>query len=201
MSTLNQHRPFLRQPPIEYRPELRWWLAEGLHTDTTLRFEIESAHRLGFGGMEFLAEIRPATAITTLTAGVSALRPWTELSGVGPAVSGVASYRAEFTLRQEAELGERLLLELGPTCGGLGSVVVNDSEPRGFDTSWPVVDITTTAKAGRNDVIVRVASSLNNRLIARGYYDQVQDIGALLLGRTGVHATTIRPHGLVGPPA
>ena len=46
---------FIKNPPIEYRPELRWWLAEGLHTDETLRHEIEAAHRLGFGGMEFLA--------------------------------------------------------------------------------------------------------------------------------------------------
>ena len=45
----------LKDPPIECRPELRWWLAEGLHTDETLRQEIEAAHRLGFGGMEFLA--------------------------------------------------------------------------------------------------------------------------------------------------
>ena len=45
----------LAKPSIEYRPEVRWWLAEGLHTDETLRFEIDTAHRLGFGGMEFLA--------------------------------------------------------------------------------------------------------------------------------------------------
>jgi hypothetical protein len=45
----------IKDPPIEYRPELRWWLAEGLHTDETLRYEIDTAHRLGFGGMEFLA--------------------------------------------------------------------------------------------------------------------------------------------------
>ncbi len=42
-------------PAIEFRPELRWWLAEGLHTDETLIREIDTAHRLGFGGMEFLA--------------------------------------------------------------------------------------------------------------------------------------------------
>ena len=42
-------------PAIEFRPELRWWLAEGLHTDETLIREIGTAHRLGFGGMEFLA--------------------------------------------------------------------------------------------------------------------------------------------------
>ena len=45
----------IKNPSIEYRPELRWWLAEGLHTDETLRYEIDTAHRLGFGGMEFLA--------------------------------------------------------------------------------------------------------------------------------------------------
>jgi alpha-L-rhamnosidase len=45
----------IKHPSIEYRPELRWWLAEGLHTDETLRYEIDTAYRLGFGGMEFLA--------------------------------------------------------------------------------------------------------------------------------------------------
>ena len=45
----------IENPSIEYRPELRWWLAEGLHTDETLRYEIDTAHRHGFGGMEFLA--------------------------------------------------------------------------------------------------------------------------------------------------
>ncbi|HLI01264.1 MAG TPA: hypothetical protein VKV06_10810 [Acidimicrobiales bacterium] len=55
MARLDDHRAPLQDPPIEYRPELRWWLAEGLHTDQTLRAEIEAAHRLGFGGMEFLA--------------------------------------------------------------------------------------------------------------------------------------------------
>lgn len=45
----------IQNPSIEFRPELRWWLAEGLHTDETLRYEVEAAYRLGFGGMEFLA--------------------------------------------------------------------------------------------------------------------------------------------------
>jgi hypothetical protein len=45
----------IAEPATEFRPELRWWLAEGLHTDETLRYEIDAAYRLGFGGMEFLA--------------------------------------------------------------------------------------------------------------------------------------------------
>lgn len=53
--TLDNFRREIADPAIEFRPELRWWLAEGLHTDATLRREIDDAHRLGFGGMEFLA--------------------------------------------------------------------------------------------------------------------------------------------------
>ena len=53
--TIDDIRRSLGHPSIEYRPEVRWWLAEGLHTDATLRHEIDAAHQLGFGGMEFLA--------------------------------------------------------------------------------------------------------------------------------------------------
>ncbi len=48
-------RGLIADPPKDTRPEVRWWLAEGLHTDETLRTEIDAAHRMGFGGMEFLA--------------------------------------------------------------------------------------------------------------------------------------------------
>jgi hypothetical protein len=53
--SLNDLVRLIKHPSIEHRPELRWWLAEGLHTDQTLRCEIDTAYRLGFGGMEFLA--------------------------------------------------------------------------------------------------------------------------------------------------
>ena len=45
----------LRDPSIEYRNEVRWWLAEGLHTDRTLRNDIRMLDEAGFGGAEFLA--------------------------------------------------------------------------------------------------------------------------------------------------
>lgn len=144
-------------------------------------------------------EVRPTTAVTTIAVDSAELRPWTELAGVGPNVSGVAEYRASVGLDRAAEPGERLLLDLGSTAGGLGSVAVGDGDARGFDTSRPVVDITDLARAGRNTIVVRVASSLNNRLIARGYYDDIPDMGTLLLGRQEAHVTVVRPHGLLGP--
>lgn len=42
-----------------YRPEVRWWLAEGFHTDETLKNDVKLLHEAGFGGAEFLAMGEP----------------------------------------------------------------------------------------------------------------------------------------------
>lgn len=41
-------------PEMEYRPYARWWLAEGSHTDTTLRESIQELYDAGYGGVEFV---------------------------------------------------------------------------------------------------------------------------------------------------
>jgi uncharacterized protein YjdB len=43
----------------EYRPDVRWWLAEGLNTDATLRENVQQIYDLGFGAAEFLAMPEP----------------------------------------------------------------------------------------------------------------------------------------------
>lgn len=43
-----------QDPGIEYRPEARWWLAEGSHTDETIRESIKELYDSGFGAVEFL---------------------------------------------------------------------------------------------------------------------------------------------------
>jgi hypothetical protein len=141
-------------------------------------------------------EVRPRTAVTRLESASRALAPWRQLPGVGPEVSGVGEYRATFTLD---DVSGRIWLDLGSTAGGLGSVSVNGGAPRGFDTSRPVVDITDAARLGANEVTVRVSSSLNNRLIARGYYETFPDIALQFVGREGLHRTRVRDHGLLGP--
>lgn len=45
----------LRKPDIQYRNDVRWWLAEGLHTDATLKNDIKMLDEAGFGAAEFLA--------------------------------------------------------------------------------------------------------------------------------------------------
>ena len=144
-------------------------------------------------------EVKPTTAVTRLESPSRTLASWKDLDGVGADVSGVGEYAASLTLSSTDLDGGRLVLDLGSTSGGLGSVSVNGSEPRGFDTSRPVVDVTDLVRAGDNEVVVRVSSSLNNRLIARGYYDAIPDIALMLTNRQGVHQTEVRDYGLRGP--
>ncbi len=51
-----------------------------------------------------------------------------------------------------------------------------------------------------NVVRVRTASSLNNRLLARGYYDGIRDVALDLFGfPPDTQKTTPHDHGLIGP--
>jgi hypothetical protein len=144
-------------------------------------------------------EVRPQTAITRLDAGTGPLRPWKDIPEVGPEVSGVGEYTATCTL-DEPTAGDRYLLDLGSTGGGLGSVQVNDGPVRGFDTSRPRVDVTADLQIGANTVRVRVSSSLNNRLLARGYYAKVVDIVSTFGGPgQRMQQTEVHDHGLLGP--
>ncbi|MET7328103.1 glycosyl hydrolase [Nonomuraea sp. NPDC005650] len=144
-------------------------------------------------------EVRPTTAITRLDGGRGPLRPWTDLPEVGPEVSGVGEYTATFTLDEAPAPGARYVIDLGSTAGGLGSVRVNGDEAKGFDTSCPRVDVTAALRAGENTVTVRVASSLNNRLLARGYYDSVPDVVSHFAGHSESQKTEAHDHGLLGP--
>lgn len=40
------------KPEIEYRSEVRWWMAEGAHTDETLEEEVQAIYDAGFRGIE-----------------------------------------------------------------------------------------------------------------------------------------------------
>ncbi len=145
-------------------------------------------------------EVRPMTTVTRLDAGSGTLRPWKDLPGVGPDVSGVGEYVSALELDHEPVEGCRYLIDLGSTAGGLGSLRVGDHEPRGFDTSAPVVDVTEDLRSGANTVTVRVASSLNNRLLARGYYEEVPDIVTQVSGvEPRMQTTEVHDHGLLGP--
>jgi hypothetical protein len=145
-------------------------------------------------------EVRPTTAVSRLDAGTGRLRPWKDIPEVGPTASGVGQYTSTLHLDDHPEQQHRYVLDLGSTAGGLGSLRVNDGEAKGFDTSSPVVDVTEDLHAGDNTVTVRVSSSLNNRLLARGYYERVPDIVTEIGGmEPRMQTTEVHDHGLLGP--
>lgn len=43
-----------QEPEMKYRPYARWWLAEGSHTDETLKESIKELYDAGYGGVEFV---------------------------------------------------------------------------------------------------------------------------------------------------
>lgn len=143
-------------------------------------------------------EVRPTTAVSRLDAGVIELLPWAELDAIGPEVSGVGEYSTTLSV-PDLDPAARYVLDLGSTSGGLGWVRIGDGPVRGFDTSAPRVDVTADLRVGDNPVRVRVSSSLNNRLRARGYYERVPDIGAQLTGEERMQHAIVREHGLLGP--
>ncbi|MFV0399291.1 MAG: glycosyl hydrolase [Oscillospiraceae bacterium] len=58
-ATLQKLRKMFDEVETEYRPDLRWWLAEGLNTDETLRKNVKEIYDSGFGSAEFLAMPEP----------------------------------------------------------------------------------------------------------------------------------------------
>ncbi|ETJ44090.1 Secreted protein, partial [human gut metagenome] len=55
-------------------------------------------------------------------------------------------------------------------------------------------------RQGDNEVVVRVSSSLSNRLKARGYYDALPDVALMLAGgEPRPHQVPLRGYGLQGP--
>ena len=52
---MNDFTPCFKTPNIEFWPEFRWWLAEGFHTDSTLKKDVEMIYNSGFGAVEILS--------------------------------------------------------------------------------------------------------------------------------------------------
>ena len=50
------------QPEIGYRTEVRWWMAEGAHTDETLLEEVQTMYDAGFRGMELCEQVDGSVA-------------------------------------------------------------------------------------------------------------------------------------------
>ncbi len=142
----------------------------------------------------------PHTKVTSIAVGKTSLKPWSDIPSVGPTVSGIGRYSTRFSVTVN-DPPLRHLLDLGSTGGALGSVSINGSAPLGFDTSVPKVDVTDYIHEGQNELVVSVGSSLNNRLIARGYYSKPEPASRSAYGswKPGFDGLVVREYGLMGP--
>lgn len=119
-------------------------------------------------------EVYFETKKTLLDAGEVELVPWKDIAAVGPEVSGVGYYTTRVEIPREwVASGEkrRAVLEIGSTNGATAAVYVNGQKAGAYNINKRKVEVADLLVEGENEIKVEVSSSLNNRLLANGYYD------------------------------
>jgi len=127
-------------------------------------------------------EVYFETKKTQIDAGLIELAPWKDIKPVGPYVSGVGVYTA--TVNIPESWGPRLgaVLCIGSTNGNSAALYVNGRKAPAVDFDHPEVDISALIVPGANQLRVEVSSTLNNRLIQRGYFAKIPDIRKRMAG-------------------
>ena len=125
-------------------------------------------------------EVYYETSKEKIQAGEVELKPWKDLEKVGGEVSGVGYYSTKVTLTEDFLKDCGAVLEIESVNAGSGAVYVNGIKIGGFDFDRRKEDITNWLKAGENQITVEVSTTLNNRLLARGYYDMVGEMSRML---------------------
>ena len=125
-------------------------------------------------------EVYYETKKTIIDAGKVELRPWSEIPAVGREISGIGRYTGTFTLPEDWNSTNMALLCFGSTCGSLAAVSVNGKPARELDANALSLDISELLLPGENTVTVELATTLNNRLMANGYYDRVEELSLRL---------------------
>lgn len=125
-------------------------------------------------------EVYYETKKTVIHAGTTDLKPWKDIQAVGPAVSGVGYYEAKVSLPESWSEEHGAILKIGSTNGNTAAVYVNGAKARAVDFDALAVDISELLRPGENTVLVEVSTTLNNRLLARGYFDKVTEMSLML---------------------
>lgn len=148
-------------------------------------------------------EIYYETKKTRIDAGSVTLKPWKDMEAVGPDVSGVGYYTTSVTLPEDWNETDGAILKIGSTNTNTAAVYVNGQKARAVDFDALSVDISELLQTGENTILVEVSSTLNNRLLARGYYDAVAKKSKMLSDNAnnafegeGGDAETGKPDGL-----
>lgn len=164
-------------------------------------------------------EVYYETKKTLIDAGAVDLVTWSDIPAVGREISGVGRYTGRFTLPENWAADNVAILTFGSALGATVKVAVNGKAAKPVDFDALCVEISELLQPGENTVTVEIATTLNNRLMANGYYDMVEQLSLQLAHEasnannvagededTGVEPTerfTVlsgwRKYGLIGP--
>lgn len=149
-------------------------------------------------------EVYYETKKERIVVGKTPLLPWKDLPMVGPAVSGVGRYATEVVLPDTWDDLHRAVLKLGSVCGNTAAVYVNGKKAPGLDFDRLSLDISSMLHGGRNHICVEVSTTLQNRLLDRGYYrDHVYPMSGISKDgewseETGLPKAHVDDYGLTG---
>ena len=117
-------------------------------------------------------EVYYETEKTKIPVGETTLKPWKDIEKVGPEVSGIGRYAATFELPEKWTDKNGAILKIGSVNKHTVRVWVNQEQADVVDFDKLTVDVSNLLKTGKNEIYVEVTTSLNNRLLARGYYEK-----------------------------
>lgn len=128
-------------------------------------------------------EVYYETKKSMLDAGEVTAIPWKDIPAVGPEVSGVGFYSTRVHIAEDWSQEKGALLCLESTNGSTAAVYVNGEKAGVYNMNKRTMEIGALLHAGENEIKIEVPSSLNNRLLARGYYDtSLQNSILLMMG-------------------
>jgi hypothetical protein len=187
--------------PTEFTPkescllELTGWELEVESWDQGEKREILEDRGLGY----ITREVYYETKKNLISVGKTPLIPWKDIPGVGKAVSGIGYYRTKLA-PPAAWLGKGpIFLKMESTQGNSVAVYVNGKKAPAVDYCRLETDISALLREGENDLLIEVSSTLNNRLGARGYFDNINDLsGVILKGKPRTLVWAVEDYGLTG---
>lgn len=116
-------------------------------------------------------EIYYETEKPVIHVGKTTLLPWKEIRKAGSAVSGVGYYRTSFCVDQLLKGQTKAFLRIGGAYGNTAAVRLNGEMIPGFDFAGLTAEVTENLQEGINELEIQVTSTLENRLLERGYFD------------------------------
>ena len=122
------------------------------------------------------------TKKSLIEVGETELKPWKDIESIGQNVSGVGFYTTTAVLPNDWKKENGAILKIENVNKHTIAVYVNGEKADVVDFDALEVDISSLLHAGENTIKVEVTTSLNNRLLARGYYEKGKEFSMMLAG-------------------